>query len=58
MIAPQITALVDEWHSNEKIMWSGAFDNEESSMAVFEATDDEAREFFQKIFRNHLVMYR
>ena len=48
MIAPQVSALVDEWQSNVKIMWSGSFDNEQSSMAVFEATEDEAKEFFRK----------
>ena len=48
MIAPQISALVDEWQSEGKIMWSGEFDNERSSMAVFEATEDEAKEFFKK----------
>jgi len=48
MIAPQVSALVDEWQSNGKIMWSGSFDNEQSSMAVFEATEDEAKEFFRK----------
>ena len=48
MIVPQISALVDEWQSEGKIMWSGAFDNERSSMAVFEATEDEAKEFFKK----------
>lgn len=48
MIAPQVSTLVDEWQSKGKIMWSGGFDNEQSSMAVFEATDDEAQEFFKK----------
>ncbi|MBT4325850.1 MAG: hypothetical protein HOD60_02925 [Candidatus Nitrosopelagicus sp.] len=47
-IAPQVSILVDEWQSKGKIMWSGAFDNERSSMAVFEATEDEAKEFFKK----------
>jgi len=47
-IAPQISRLVDEWQSQGKIMWSGAFDNEISSMAVFEATEMEAKEFFKK----------
>jgi len=45
-ITPQIQALVDEWQSKGRIMWSGAFDNETSSMAVFEATEPEAKEFF------------
>ena len=48
MIIPQVSKLVDEWQSRGKIMWSGAFDNEVSSMAVFEATESEAREFFKK----------
>ena len=48
MISPQVAALVDEWQSNGRIMWSGAFENEQSSMAVFEATEDEAKEFFKK----------
>ena len=48
MIAPQVAALLDEWQSNGRIMWSGGFDNEQSSMAVFEATEDEAKEFFKK----------
>ena len=47
-IAPQVAMLVDEWQSQGKIMWSGAFDNQMSSMAVFEATEEEANEFFRK----------
>jgi len=47
-IVPQVTTLVDEWQSKGKIMWSGPFDNENSSMAVFEATENEAKEFFKK----------
>ena len=47
-ISPQVSVLVDEWQSKGKIMWSGAFDNELSSMAVFEATEQEAKEFFKK----------
>ena len=51
MIAPKITELVDEWQSTGRIMWSGAFDNEQSSMAVFEATEQEAKDFFKKYER-------
>ncbi len=47
-IAPQVSALVDEWQSQGKIMWSGSFENQPSSMAVFEATEKEAQEFFKK----------
>ena len=47
-IAPQVSALVDEWQAQGKIMWSGSFENQPSSMAVFEATEQEAQEFFKK----------
>ena len=47
-IIPQVSILVDEWQSQGKIMWSGVFDNEVLSMAVFEATEQEAKEFFKK----------
>ena len=36
MIAPQISSLIDDWHSKGKIMLSGPFDSDVSSMAVFE----------------------
>ncbi|WP_299293636.1 hypothetical protein [Nitrosopumilus sp.] len=47
-ISPQVSTLVDEWHANGKIMLSGPFDNALSSMAVFEATEEEARAFYKK----------
>jgi len=63
-IVPQVTALVDGWQSKGKIMWSGPFDNKSSSMAVFEATENEAKEFFKKyedicseILNSHLYQW-
>ncbi|MCE2614874.1 MAG: hypothetical protein LVO36_03115 [Nitrosopumilus sp. (ex Thoosa mismalolli)] len=47
-ISPQVSSLVDEWHSKGRIMLSGPFDNAVSSMAVFEATKEEAKDFFKK----------
>ncbi len=47
-ITPQIQNLVDEWQSKGKIMWSGAFNDNKTGMAVFEATKQEANEFYQK----------
>lgn len=47
-ITPQIQNLVDEWQSKGKIMWSGAFNDNQTGMAVFEATKQEANEFYQK----------
>lgn len=50
-ITPQIQNLVDEWQSVGKIMWSGAFNDNKTGMAVFEATEQEANEFYQKYDR-------
>ena len=47
-ITPQIQNLVDDWQSKGKIMWSGAFNDNQTGMAVFEATKQEANEFYQK----------
>lgn len=47
-ITPQIQNLVDEWQSKGKIMWSGAFNDNKTGMAIFEATKQEANEFYQK----------
>lgn len=47
-ITPGINNLVDEWHSQGKIMWSGAFNDNKTGMAIFEATEEEAREFYDK----------
>lgn len=47
-ISPQIQNLVDEWQSQGKMMWSGAFDDDATSMTVFEGTEQEANEFYSK----------
>jgi len=47
-ITPEISNLVDEWHSKGSIMWSGAFNDNKTGMAVFEATEDEANDFYAK----------
>ena len=47
-ITPQIQNLVDEWQSKGKIMWSGAFNDNKTGMAVFEATNNDANELYQK----------
>ena len=47
-LGPQVKALVDEWQSQGRIMWSGSFDDGATGMAVFEATEQEAGEFFKK----------
>jgi hypothetical protein len=47
-ISPQIQNLIDEWQSTGKIMWSGAFSDNATGMAVFDATKQEANEFYDK----------
>ena len=47
-ISPQIQNLVDEWQSQEKMLWSGAFNDDATSMTVFEGTKQEANEFYSK----------
>lgn len=46
-IAPKVSGLVDQWHSQGKFVWSGPL-NEKSGMAVFEATEGEAHTFFEQ----------
>ncbi len=48
MISPQVTQIIDEWQFQGKIIWSGPFNDNQSSMAIFEATGKEAQEFFKK----------
>ena len=47
-ITPQIQEIIDEWQSTGKIMWSGAFNDNATGMAVFEGTEQEANEFYAK----------
>ena len=47
-ITPEISTLIDEWQSKGKMMWSGPLDNNSTGMAVFEASEDEAKVFFSK----------
>ena len=50
-ISPEIQSLIDEWQNDGKIMWSGAFNDNATGMAVFEATEQEANEFYDKYDR-------
>jgi len=47
-ISPQIQSLVDEWQNKGRMMWSGAFNDNATGMAVFEGTEKEANEFYSK----------
>ena len=47
-VTPAIKEIIDDWQSHGKIIWSGAFSNNKSSMAIFEATDDEAKKLYER----------
>lgn len=47
-ITPAVKEMVDKWHAQGKIMWSGSFDDVNTGMAVFEATKKEANSFYEK----------
>ena len=47
-VVPQIQTLIDEWQGKGKMVWSGAFNDNATGMAVFEGTKDEANEFYGK----------
>ena len=47
-IAPKVSSLVDKWNSKGKFVWSGPLDNNTSGMAVFEATENEAKQLLEE----------
>ncbi|NIP62684.1 MAG: hypothetical protein GWN01_03580 [Nitrosopumilaceae archaeon] len=47
-ITPQISGLIDDWHSSGRMMWSGGLDDEKTGIAVFEGTKQEADELYKK----------
>jgi len=47
-IAPSIIDLIDEWQSAGKFIWSGPFNDNKTGMAIFEATEEDAKMFYDK----------
>jgi uncharacterized protein YciI len=47
-ITPSVSALVDQWHARGKFVISGPLDNNKSGLAVFEATDNEAKQLLEE----------
>ena len=47
-LAGAVMSIVDDWHAAGRILWSGALDNGQSGMAVFEATRSDAEALFQR----------
>ena len=47
-ITPSVSALVDQWHSKGKFVLSGPLDNNTTGLAVFEATENEAKQLLEE----------
>jgi hypothetical protein len=48
MITSSVIELVDEWQTRGNFIWTGPLDDNKTGMAVFEATQDDARDFYDK----------
>lgn len=47
-IRPGISDLIDQWQSQGRIIWSGALSDNKTGIAIFEATDEEAHQLYDK----------
>ncbi|MGQ0772606.1 MAG: group II intron reverse transcriptase/maturase [Nitrososphaerota archaeon] len=47
-IRPGISDLIDQWQSQGRMMWSGALNDNKTGIAIFEATDAEATQIYDK----------
>jgi hypothetical protein len=47
-ITPQVSNLVDEWHSRGKFIWSGPLDNNKTGLAIFEGEEKEANQLLDE----------
>lgn len=47
-IRPNIGNLIDHWQSQGRIIWSGALNDNKTGIAIFEATDEEATQLYNK----------
>lgn len=47
-IIPSVSALVDQWQERGKFVLSGPLDNNKTGLAIFEATENEAKQLLQE----------
>ena len=47
-ITPAVKEIVDEWQSKGTMIWSGGFNDNKTSMAIFEGTKEQADAIFAK----------
>lgn len=48
MITSSVIDLVNEWQTKGHFIWTGPFDDSKTGMAIFEATQEQAKEFYDK----------
>lgn len=48
MITQSVIELVSEWQSQGGFIWSGSLDDNKTGLAIFEATEEQARAFYGK----------
>lgn len=47
-ITPSVSALFDQWYSRGKFVLSGPLDNNTTGLAIFEATENEAKQLLEE----------
>ena len=47
-VVPSVIELVNDWQSRGNFIWSGPFNDNKTGMAIFEATGEDARIFYDK----------
>lgn len=48
VIKPMVEKLNEEWFSKGDFIWAGRFDDDKTSMAIFEATEEKAQKYFEQ----------
>ncbi len=47
-ITPSVSTLFDQWYSRGKFVLSGPLDNNTTGLAIFEATENEAKQLLEE----------
>ena len=46
IIKPIVEKLNEQWFEKGDFIWTGSFDDQKTSMAIFEAVEDKAKKYF------------
>ena len=50
---PEVSKIIDEWHSKGKFILSGPFDDNKTSLTIFHGSEDEVGNFMSNTKRQH-----